>query len=140
MVDKDLISIKLGELSLRLERARSHCPPTVEELAGDDDALDIVAFNLMLAMQSALDLASHIIADEGWEPASNLAESFRRLGERAILSRDTVEAMARGASLRNLVAHGYSKIDVAKVHRAATEGTRELDRFAAEVAKWVAAT
>jgi uncharacterized protein YutE (UPF0331/DUF86 family) len=36
-----------------------------DELASDRDALDLVAFNLMLAVQAACDPASHLIADEG---------------------------------------------------------------------------
>jgi uncharacterized protein YutE (UPF0331/DUF86 family) len=73
MVDRDLIAAKLAELADRVARVRTRCPPTVEELSEDRDALDVVSFNLMLAVQSCADIASHIIADEGWPPAREIA-------------------------------------------------------------------
>lgn len=67
MVDRNVVAMKLGELADRIGRIRSHCPARPEDLAADLDALDIVSFNLLLAVQVCLDLASHLIADEGWQ-------------------------------------------------------------------------
>jgi uncharacterized protein YutE (UPF0331/DUF86 family) len=83
MVDADLIAAKLGELAHRTARVREHCPEDASKLAADADALDLVSFNLMLAIQICLDVASHVIADEGWPPATDLAGSFRRLANAA---------------------------------------------------------
>jgi uncharacterized protein YutE (UPF0331/DUF86 family) len=108
-------------------------------LARNRDALDIVAFNLMFAVQSCLDVASHIIADEGWPPATTLASAFVQLRDGGVLDHETAEALGRAAGLRNVVAHGYAGIDVEKVHAAATLGLRDLEAFRAEVARWVQA-
>jgi hypothetical protein len=51
-------------LAQRVQRAKAHCTTTPAELAADADALDLVSFNLMLAVQCSADIASHIIADE----------------------------------------------------------------------------
>jgi hypothetical protein len=77
MVDLDLIAAKLAELADRVARVRKHRPASAEVLAADRDALDLVSFNLMLAVQSCLDVASHLIADEGWPPARDLAPAPR---------------------------------------------------------------
>ena len=65
MVNRDLLAAKLAELSDRIGRVRAHAPATLEELESDRDVLDLVAFNLMLSVQSCADIASHLIADEG---------------------------------------------------------------------------
>ncbi|MGH7296294.1 MAG: type VII toxin-antitoxin system HepT family RNase toxin, partial [Polyangiaceae bacterium] len=65
-MNRDLLASKLADLSDRVGRVRSHGRPTVAELAADRDALDLVAFNLMLAVQTCADIASHLIADERW--------------------------------------------------------------------------
>jgi len=39
--------------------------------------------------------------------------------------------------LRDVVAHGYSGVDVAMVYAAATLGVADLQAFAAEVAGWL---
>ncbi|HVS04465.1 MAG TPA: DUF86 domain-containing protein [Thermoanaerobaculia bacterium] len=139
MVDRDLLAAKLSELADRAGRVRRHCPPTAAELGRDRDRLDLVSFNLMLAVQVCLDVASHLIADEGWPAAADLAGSFARLREQDVISPATAEALARAAGLRNVVAHVYGRVDAALVFRAATDGLADLERFAAEVAAWAEA-
>ena len=82
MVDPDLVASKLSELADHLERVRTRRKATAEELAEDRDALDLVAFNLMLAVQTCADIASHLIADEGWPAAASLGGAFERLRDR----------------------------------------------------------
>lgn len=138
MVNRDVVATKLVALATRVERVRKHAKARSAELAADQDALDLVAFNLMLAVQICSDLASHIIADEGWPAARTIAEGFSRLHEHGVLSAANAQALGRAAGLRNVVAHGYAEVDVALVHAAATAGAGDLDTFAREVATWVA--
>lgn len=90
MVDADIVAVKLAEIADRLERVRMRCPADADALATDRDALDLVSFNLILAIQAALDIASHLIADEGWPTAATLAESFVRLHEHRVISAETL--------------------------------------------------
>lgn len=136
MVDVDVVTLKLKTLAEHLARVRRHVKATPAELASDQDALDLVSFNMMLAVQVCLDIASHLIADEGWPPAGTLSEAFLRLGEHGVLSKELAGAMAQAAGLRNVVAHAYGRLDVTLLHRAATDGLVEIERFAQEVAAW----
>lgn len=138
MVDANLIAAKLAELSSRIQRVRTHVPASAQALATDRDALDIVAFNLMLAVQSCLDIASHVIANEGWASASTLGDSFARLLEHGVLSQPTTQQLRQAVGLRNLVAHGYASIDLESCFHAATAGIEDLDTFAREVSGWIA--
>jgi uncharacterized protein YutE (UPF0331/DUF86 family) len=133
-----LLAAKLADLADRVARVHARCPATMEALQADRDALDLVSFNLMLAVQTCADIASHVIADEGWAAAATLAAGFQRLAEHGVLQRATAEALARAVGLRNVVAHGYGAIDVALVHAAGTRGVGDLERFAREVAAWAA--
>ena len=139
MVDADLVAAKLAELGRRIERVRAHAPEAEAALAADADALDLVSFNLLLCVQAALDVGSHIIADERWTPAATLGETFDRLHEHGVLTAEAAGAMRRAAGLRNVVAHGYAAVDVTAVFDAATRGLADLDRFASEVAAWAKA-
>jgi uncharacterized protein YutE (UPF0331/DUF86 family) len=139
VVDRHLAAAKLAELSDRIERVRTRCPASVDELRHDRDALDLVSFNLMLAIQSCADIASHLIADEGWPSAMSLAGGFTRLRDEGVISAPTTDALCRAVGLRNVVAHGYAGINPAMVHAAAITGVRDLEAFAREVAQWIAA-
>lgn len=136
MVDLDIVAKKLGELFQRVDRIRSFQRASAEELTADLDAMELVSFNLLLAVQTCLDLASHVIADEEWEPAASLGDSFLRLQQHGVLSRETALAMKSAAGMRNEIAHGYSKIDPEKVFEAVVNGTADLERFGRELGAW----
>ena len=136
MVNKDLLALKLSELEHRIHRVRTHLPADIVNLRSNPDALDIVAFNLMLSVQSCADMASHLIADENWPAAASLAEGFTRLEQKGVLLPSTAAALRRAVGLRNVVAHGYAGLDVQMCFRAASEGLDELERFAQEVSRW----
>jgi uncharacterized protein YutE (UPF0331/DUF86 family) len=137
MVDANVISMKLAELSSRVARIRTHCPATTQELAADLDMLDLVSFNLLLVVQTCLDLASHLISDEGWAPAATAREALERLEEQGVISRQTLRSLQRAVGLRNVVAHGYSGADPAQIHTAAHLGLSDLEQFSREISAWV---
>ena len=139
MVRADVMTSKLSDLGARIARVRARTPATSAQLRDDQDALDLVSFNLMLCVQSAANIASHIVADEGWRPAVTLAEAFERLRENGVITKPTDEAMAKAAGLRNVVAHGYAGVDIEMVFAAATRGVSDLDAFASEVGAWLQA-
>jgi uncharacterized protein YutE (UPF0331/DUF86 family) len=136
MVNRDLLAAKIAELQDRVQRVRTLVPENVERLRANRDALDLVAFNLMLSVQICADIASHVIADEGWPVARSLAEGFTRLEERGVVSPATAESLRRAVGLRNVVAHGYAGIDVEMCYRAATRGVADLEEYAKELGKW----
>ena len=136
MVNRDIITAKLAELADRIERVRSRCPAAANELETDRDALDLVSFNLMLCVQICADIASHIIADEGWPASPTLAGAFNRLRDHGVLSATTAESLGKAVGLRNVVAHGYAGVNPSMVYAAATTGIKGLDAFSREVATW----
>lgn len=139
MVRQEIVRRKLAELDERAARVRAHRRASASELAADRDALELVAFNLMLAVQAACDLAAHVIADEGWTAPATVAECFTRLAEHAVITDSTAVALRRAVGFRNVVAHGYAGIDVGMTHAASTSGLADLDTFAREVATWLGA-
>lgn len=135
-MNRDLVAAKLAELSARVARVRQTCPATAAALASDPDALDLVSFNLMLAVQICADIASHLIADEGWPVAKSLADGFNRLAERGVITPAIAESLCKAVGLRNVVAHGYSGVNPEMVHVAANDGIADLDAFARAVGRW----
>jgi uncharacterized protein YutE (UPF0331/DUF86 family) len=77
------------------------------------------------------------VLDAGWTVAVTMGESFHRLAEHGVLSQATAAALNRAVGLRNIVAHGYSRVEPGLIHAAATTGPADLERFGEEVAAWV---
>jgi len=137
VLDLDVIEAKLRALTDRIGRVRDHRPAFADALAADRDVLDLVSFNLMLAVQACTDIASHLIADEGWPPAKDLADAFHRLHEHGVIAEETSQALVRATGLRNIVTHIDAQADPELVFRVATSGLEDLERFSREVAGWV---
>ena len=85
MVRVEIVVAKLSELGARTARVRKHTPATAAELLADQDTLDLVSFNLMLSVQSASDIASHLVSDEGWRPASSPCRAAYRPWDRTYM-------------------------------------------------------
>jgi uncharacterized protein YutE (UPF0331/DUF86 family) len=139
VVDRDLLAAKLAELYDRIQRVKASVPESAEALLADRNALDLVSFNLMLSVQVCADMASHVIADEGWPVATSLAEAFARLEQFGVLERETTLALQRAVGLRNVVAHGYAGLDVERCFEAAQSGLTDLESFARQVSAWAQA-
>lgn len=70
-----------------------------------------VAHTLQMAAQAALDVASHIVSDERLgEPRTN-RELFDLLERSGWLPVELAARMQAMAGFRNLVVHGYAKVD-----------------------------
>ena len=137
MVDAELVAAKLAELDHRRERIFQHTPDSAEALSQQEDTLDLLSFNLMLAIQACLDVASHLIADKGWQPTSTLAESIGRLQEHGVIDLETCRELQQAVGLRNLVAHVYARVDPAKLYDAALRAPSTFEGFSEQLSCWV---
>jgi hypothetical protein len=64
MVRIELVRDKIRRLRATVAALRDALPANHAGLYRD--ALDLVSFRVYLGLQEAIDLASHLIADEGW--------------------------------------------------------------------------
>src|SRR5262245_49908569 len=135
VVNQNLVAAKLLELDDRIGRIQSRCPPAVIEFGSDRDAIDVVSYNVMLAVQSCADIASHIIAGQRWPAATSLAGAFARLCDQNVISERTADALCRATALRNFIAHGYACLDPARIHTAGRSLVTDMEAFAGEIAR-----
>ena len=136
MVQLEIVQRKLAELDAHVARVRTHRRASPAELASDRDALDLVAFNLMLAVQAACDLATHLIADEGWTAPPTAPTPSRGLPNIRSSRRTPPQRCGEpsGSATSSPMDAG---IDVAATYAASTLGLDDLDRFAREIATWL---
>ena len=70
---------------------------------------------LQEAIEAALDINAHVIAERGLDVPDDYFGGFIKLGEIGILSTELAAALAPSARLRNRLVHEYDAIDDAKV-------------------------
>lgn len=124
----------------RLARIRQAIAKGRAPFVADEGLLEQAAFNVFLAMQECLDIASHVVADEGWGAPATLAEAFDLLERHGVVTPGTATAMRSGTKLRNLIAHAYGDLDAGRLYDSAAAGVGEIERFLAEVGDWMGGT
>jgi uncharacterized protein YutE (UPF0331/DUF86 family) len=133
MVRTDLVRDKIRRLRDTLVALRECLPADAAALGASRDTRDLVSFRVYLAMQEAIDICSHLIADEGWGPAPSLRDHFTILAGKGVLDAHVAGQLAAGVKIRNLIGHAYAEIDPVRLHAAATEIQLLLDEFSAQV-------
>lgn len=113
MTDPDLVEKKLAQIETYVADLRRLA--RVDELERDLREQRFVEHTLQLAIQAALDAASHIVSDERLgEPATN-RELFDLLARGGFLPFDRVALLQNMAGFRNVLVHGYDTVDLAIV-------------------------
>jgi uncharacterized protein YutE (UPF0331/DUF86 family) len=140
MTDPIIVLRKLVTLREHLSRARARRPDAVGELERDTVLQDALAMSLFVAIQEAIDIAFHIVADEGWGMPGSYAEAFAILAEKGVVDAAMVDPLEGCARLRNRIAHGYAAVDIERLWTELPEGLAVLERFVESVAKLVDAT
>lgn len=107
MVNSALLSKKISNVRHNLSRIRTKAPLQLNDLKTDIDIQDIVLHNLQLAVQGCIDIAAHIVADQGWGVAGSINETFYILRDKKAISLEMMEKMVSMAGFRNILLHEY---------------------------------
>ena len=133
--DKAVLAERIAAVERHLQRIASRLPATPSELAPASDASDAVILHLWQATQIVIDLAlSTCVSLKLGTPAS-YADAFRRLAQAGAIDSALAERLSRAAGFRNVVAHAYESLDMARVHRAAMTGPADLRAFLLRLAE-----
>jgi uncharacterized protein YutE (UPF0331/DUF86 family) len=111
MVDKALVLRKLSELEEYLNQIREYSNITVSDYSKDWKTQRIVERTLQMLIETCVDIAGHIISDQGFRIPKSYADAFRVLHEENILDTKLFDTMEKIAKFRNIVVHHYDKVD-----------------------------
>lgn len=109
MTDPELIAKQLAFIETMVADLRRLARP--DSIETDLREERFVAHTLQMAAQAALDAASHIVSDERLGEPQTYRELFALLQAAGWLPADLSARMQAMAGFRNLVVHGYAKVD-----------------------------
>jgi uncharacterized protein YutE (UPF0331/DUF86 family) len=136
VTDHELALKKISEIETFVAELRTMSRPA--DVTTDLRERRFVEHTLQLAIQAALDLASHIVSDERLGEPETYSELFSLLAQRGYISEELAPRMRQMAGFRNLLVHGYAKVDPTIVARIAAQDVQELIAFGDEVRKALA--
>ena len=131
MIDSDLVAKKLALIETCVQQLSTLARP--EALRTDIREQRFVEHTLQIAIQSALDVASHIVSDERLgEPETN-RELFDLLVRAGRLPETLASSLRDMAGFRNVLVHGYQEVDLGIVEDVLAHHLDDLLAFAAAV-------
>jgi uncharacterized protein YutE (UPF0331/DUF86 family) len=115
-----------------LKRYRAITTP--DELRTDHDRQHMVLHALLVAIQAAIDLAHLLVADRGSRRPETYREAFEILEDYNAIGAGLAERLSDLAGFRNVLVHGYYRLDLERVHSLLVDQSLALEEFARIVA------
>jgi uncharacterized protein YutE (UPF0331/DUF86 family) len=129
LIDKDVLLSKADRVHRHVKRVKDKRPATLKEFLSAPDLQDIVLFNLQMAIQNCIDIASHVISDEGLGMPGSTNEMFYMLKENGYIPQDLTEKMVAAVGFRNLAVHEYADLDLEEVYKISRDHIDDLLEF-----------
>lgn len=130
-MDEELLEKLLAHVETCVRDLREIAQP--DRIAHDVRERRFVEHTLQIAIQSALDVASHIVsARRLGEPATN-RELFELLAGDGWFDEALATPLRRMVGMRNILVHGYTKVDPDQLRSAVTDHLDDLLGFVAAV-------
>lgn len=135
-IDKDLVTKKLDFLNEQIHK--------IEDMKFDEhsfvensDIHDLVVFRLQQAVETCIDISTHIIAQTNAPRKEAAKDTFLYLGEQNIINSDLAQRMGKAADFRNRVVHGYDDFDFRLLYQDYKENLRDLREFGSDILKFL---
>jgi uncharacterized protein YutE (UPF0331/DUF86 family) len=135
MVDREIFSRRLEALHGYLRRLKAFREAELEEFLREAALHHLAERYLHLAVEAALDLANHWIADQALPTPDTIRDSFTGLEEAGELAPALADRLRGWAGFRNLLVHEYLEIDHGIAYRAIRDELGELEALS----RWAAA-
>ena len=134
MVDRDIVIEKISNTHNCLQRIKNTTNDDADSL-DDIDVQDIFVLNLQRAVQSAIDLGTHIVSSEGLSLPVRLKDIFSELLRSKIIDAQICKKMQAMVGFRNIAIHEYSKIDVDVLKKILLNHLPDLESFYGAILK-----
>ena len=128
MPDRDVLLSKSDAIQRALRRIADVTGLNPDSL-DDINKQDIFVLNLQRAVQSAIDLAGHVVASEGLGLPESIKGHFQLLEAAKIINKNLSERMQAMAGFRNIAIHEYQALDVRILKAILSGHLRDLEDF-----------
>ncbi len=88
-----------------------------------------------MAIQNCIDIAAHIISEEGFGVPGSTNEMFYILEENGYLDSELTEKMVKAVGFRNLIVHEYGKVELKQVFEVAQKDIKDLNEYLRSIFK-----
>lgn len=108
-----------------------------DEFANTRLLQDAAERNFQVAIQSALDIASLILADQSVDIPTEYSSLFPKLAEIGVIPIDFANRLGGMAKFRNILVHLYLEVDISRVYSYIQNNLADFELFARYVSEYL---
>jgi uncharacterized protein YutE (UPF0331/DUF86 family) len=137
LVDRDTLSSRLSALGTYVAELKTFAGVSRDEFVREPALHHLAERYLHLACESVLDIAQHVISDEGYRQPDSNKQAIEILREEGVLDDDLADRLKRWMGFRNLLVHLYLEIDHGRAYDAIVQDLGDFDAFAARMGRFL---
>jgi uncharacterized protein YutE (UPF0331/DUF86 family) len=106
---------------------------SLQDIKKDRDKRNMVLHAMLISIQSAIDIASHLISLNGLRRPGTYREAFDLLGQAGIISEELADELSDLAGFRNVLVHIYCNLDMEEIYSILQNDLKSLRSFRDEI-------
>jgi uncharacterized protein YutE (UPF0331/DUF86 family) len=123
----------LNELDESLKDWERYQRYSLEDLRKDRDKRNMVLHAMLISIQAAIDISSHLISKNQLKRPTTYRETFELLGQAGMISEELAGELSDLAGLRNVLVHIYGELNLDEIHSVLQNDLKILRSFRDEI-------
>ncbi len=137
MVKHEIVERKIVSLKGYLKELYNATDINWEKYITDNRSKRFVERLLQISIETMIDIAQHVIADEGFREPGSYRDVFKVLVENHVIAEEKLQRLEKIASFRNVLVHHYEKIDDSIVYGIFKNNLGDIEDFITDILVWL---
>ena len=108
------------------------------EFVADKHMQSSAKYNFVVAIEAAIDLASHLISRKAFRAPEDYADTFKVLADAGVLESKFSLELEKMARFRNRLVHIYWDVDVVEIWRILQSRLRDFEKYISQIGNYLA--
>jgi uncharacterized protein YutE (UPF0331/DUF86 family) len=127
----------VSELRRSVNRLKELSKSQKDRFLRDPDKIGSAKYHFIVAIEACIDMANHIISQNGLRAPEDYADTFGVMGEVGAVEEDFALKLKTMAKFRNRLFHIYWEVDDSKVYDILQSSLEDFKRFLDSLAKYL---
>ncbi len=132
-MSRDILESKIDVIMRNVRFLQEYKTVSSEEFLRVYKDQQAAKYSLLETIEACIDIAAHIISKRGMERGESYADMFKILGNERVIDSELASRLTSMARFRNLLVHGYSKIDNLRVLQIIKERLIDIEEFVKQI-------
>jgi len=126
---------KISDIKQSLKILREYAHEEDDNFISNPEKVGAARYYFIMLIEACMNIANHFCTRLLEKAPTNYAETFLLLGEHGHINSELSNKLAQMARFRNLLVHGYAKVDDRKLLQTIREDLTDVEDFLKEIGK-----